>query len=244
VIRVEDWLRADNPDVLLNVVWPDRARGLPRPPATTVRRLRLFCCACARSVWDLLHTEARNTVVVREKYADGFASEADLRAAGSRIESNPMTAAELAQNALLDDAFEAARWAAKARGTRAAGHAPEYGSAKLPKWHAKWTAAFVAERAKQAEFVRDIFPPPGYTLALRTEWLTDTVVAIAKQMDATGDFGAVPILADALQDAGCDDEIALARCRAASGVHCRGNWVVDSVLGRNLAETPPTSALR
>jgi hypothetical protein len=51
-------------------------------------------------------------------------------------------------------------------------------------------------------------------------------------MDDTGDFSAVPILADALQDAACDDEVILDRCRAPSGVHCRGNWVVDFVLGR------------
>jgi hypothetical protein len=51
-------------------------------------------------------------------------------------------------------------------------------------------------------------------------------------MHITGDFSAVPILADALQEAGCEDEIILDRCRAPSQVHCRGNWVVDLVLGR------------
>jgi hypothetical protein len=240
VIRADDWLSADNPHVLLNAVRPPNA---PDSGATD-RRLLLFVCACARSVWDLLPTDARSALVVREKFADGRATEADVRAAGVRFAWNAATAAEQAQNAISAEPFEAARWAAKARATQAAGGAPPFGSPKLPKWHAKWTAAFVAERAKQAEFVRDIFPPPGYAAELRAEWLTDTVRAIAKQMDETGDFGAVPILADALQDAGCDDEVALARCRAASGVHCRGNWVVDSVLGRNLADTPPTSALR
>jgi len=42
----------------------------------------------------------------------------------------------------------------------------------------------------------------------------------------------MPILADALQDAGCDNDLILDRCRAESGIHCRGNWVVDLVLGR------------
>jgi hypothetical protein len=41
----------------------------------------------------------------------------------------------------------------------------------------------------------------------------------------------LPILADALQDAGCDNEFMLARCRAESGIHSRGNWVVDLLLG-------------
>jgi hypothetical protein len=232
VIRADDWLSADNPDVLLYALLPEQPRAPNQVPAT-VRRVQLFVCACARAVWDLLPTDARSAVAVREKFADGVATGADVRAAGVRFDWNARTAADMARNAVNDNPHDAARWAAKARGSRAAGDAPpSYEPARLRKWHAQWTAAFVAARAKQAEFVRDIFPPPGYAPALRAEWVTDTVRAIARQMDETGDFGAVPILADALQDAGCDDETALARCRAASGVHCRGNWVVDSVLGR------------
>lgn len=125
---------------------------------------------------------------------------------------------------------EAARSAAKALASRAAGPAPLRGRAV--EWHAAYNTAFALARAEQAELVRDIFPPPGYAPRLRAEWRTSTVEALARQMDATGDFSAVPILADALQDAGCDDETVLGRCRAPSGVHCRGNWVVDLVLGR------------
>ncbi|AWM42477.1 hypothetical protein C1280_31575 [Gemmata obscuriglobus] len=77
-----------------------------------------------------------------------------------------------------------------------------------------------------------MFPPPQYARPFSPEWRTDTVTALARQMDGSGDFSAVPILADALQDAGCTDEVMLGRCRAPSGAHGRGNWVVDSVLGR------------
>ena len=100
------------------------------------------------------------------------------------------------------------------------------------EWQNAWNTAFAQAREHQAELVRDIFPPPGYTPSLRPEWRTSTVVAIARQMDDTGDFSAVPILADALQDAGCNNELILDRCRAESGIHSRGNWVVDLVLGR------------
>jgi hypothetical protein len=41
----------------------------------------------------------------------------------------------------------------------------------------------------------------------------------------------MPILADALQDAGCDDADVLNHCRG-GGVHVRGCWLVDLVLGR------------
>jgi hypothetical protein len=46
------------------------------------------------------------------------------------------------------------------------------------------------------------------------------------------DFSAMPILADALQDAGCDSEEILAHCRDATQSHCRECWVVDLVLGK------------
>jgi hypothetical protein len=42
----------------------------------------------------------------------------------------------------------------------------------------------------------------------------------------------MPILADALQDAGCDNADILNHCRDANGVHVRGCWVVDLVLGK------------
>ena len=63
-------------------------------------------------------------------------------------------------------------------------------------------------------------------------WRTDTAVALARQMYASRDFGAMPILADALQDAGCDDEGILTHCRD-EREHVRGCWVVDL-----LRETP------
>jgi hypothetical protein len=62
-------------------------------------------------------------------------------------------------------------------------------------------------------------------------WRTDTAVAIARTMYDAREFGAMPILADALQDAGCEDEQVLNHCRDANAVHVRGCWVCDLVLG-------------
>jgi len=45
------------------------------------------------------------------------------------------------------------------------------------------------------------------------------------------EFSAMPILADALQDSGCDNEAVLTHCRG-PGPHVRGCWVVDLVLGK------------
>ena len=46
------------------------------------------------------------------------------------------------------------------------------------------------------------------------------------------DFSLMPILADALQDAGCENEHILNHCRDTEAKHVRGCWVVDLVLGK------------
>ena len=60
-------------------------------------------------------------------------------------------------------------------------------------------------------------------------WRTDTAVSLARPMYESRDFGAMPILADALQDAGCDNADILDHCRQ-PGEHVRGCWVLDLVL--------------
>jgi len=80
-------------------------------------------------------------------------------------------------------------------------------------------------------FLRDIFGNPFRPVAFAPEWRTDTVVALARQMYDAREFGAMPILADALQDAGCEEGQILEHCRG-TGPHVRGCWVVDFVLGK------------
>jgi hypothetical protein len=86
-----------------------------------------------------------------------------------------------------------------------------------------------AERDIQVDYLRDIFGNPFRPVAFDRAWRTDTTRALARQMYDSRDFSAMPILADALQDAGCDNDDILNHCRS-SGVHVRGCWVVDSVL--------------
>ena len=78
----------------------------------------------------------------------------------------------------------------------------------------------------------------------KPEWRTDTAVTLARQMYDAREFSAMPILADALQDAGCDSEPILTHCRVGSALlagrhgspkpsdlrHLRGCWVLDLVL--------------
>jgi hypothetical protein len=86
-------------------------------------------------------------------------------------------------------------------------------------------------RRANADLVRDIFGNPFRPAAFSPAWRTDTAVALAAQMYESRDFSAMPILADALQDARCDNEDVLNHCRG-EGPHVRGCWVVDLVLGK------------
>ncbi len=78
---------------------------------------------------------------------------------------------------------------------------------------------------------REIFGNPFRPVTFSPDWRTSTVVARAQQMYESRDFGAVPVLATALQDAGCDSADVLDHCRG-PGPHVRGCWVVDLVLGK------------
>jgi hypothetical protein len=86
--------------------------------------------------------------------------------------------------------------------------------------------------------LRTIFTPVGagskrpYSpVTFAPEWRTEAAVGIAAKMYDSRDFGNMPILADALQDAGCEHADILAHCRG-DGPHVRGCWVVDLVLGK------------
>jgi hypothetical protein len=82
--------------------------------------------------------------------------------------------------------------------------------------------------------LRDIFGNLFRLVVFSPSWRTDTAVSLALQMYAARDFSALPILADALQDAGRADEQVLTHCRGeASPV--RGCWVIDLILGKTRA---------
>jgi hypothetical protein len=78
---------------------------------------------------------------------------------------------------------------------------------------------------------RDIFGNPFRPVAFDSAWRNSTAIGVASTMYDSHDFGEMPILADALQDAGCEHTDILSHCRG-DGPHVRGCWVVDHVLGK------------
>ena len=97
----------------------------------------------------------------------------------------------------------------------------------------EWDLAHNTEENEQMALAHDIFGNPFRHVSFSPEWRTSTVVSIARSMYDSRDFSPMPILADALQDAGCEHEDILAHCRDANGTHVRGCWVVDLVLGKS-----------
>jgi hypothetical protein len=87
------------------------------------------------------------------------------------------------------------------------------------------------ERVRQCSLLRDIFGNPFRPVSVDPAWLTETVVALAEGIYHERAFDRMPILADALEDTGCDNADMLNHCRQ-PGEHVRGCWVVDLLTGR------------
>lgn len=86
-------------------------------------------------------------------------------------------------------------------------------------------------RTSAADLIRCIFGNPFRPVVLDTELRTSTVVSLIRGMCESRDFIAMPILGDALQDAGCESAEMLAHCYEPKP-HVLGCWVCDLVLRR------------
>lgn len=86
---------------------------------------------------------------------------------------------------------------------------------------------------EETDILRDVFGNPFRPVTWDPGWRTSDAVALARGIYQDRAFDRMPILADALQDAGCDDEQVLIHCRDPEQVHVRGCWVVDLVLGKS-----------
>jgi hypothetical protein len=211
-MREATWLRATTVTPMLDHL---RKNG-------SERKLRLFACACCRLFWPLLRRESsRRAVEVAERYADGLADRTALVTASKSATPDILrwpsgdhagfAAANAARCCLYTDAWTGAR------GT--SGAASQIG----------------VRQEQQVLLLRELcgnpFRPP---LPLDPAWLTANDGAALELARAVYDqraFDRLPILADALEEAGCTDAELLAHCRQ-SGEHARGCWVVDRVLGK------------
>ena len=93
------------------------------------------------------------------------------------------------------------------------------------------SVGYAESRIDEANLLRDIFANPFRHVAADPAWLTPTVVSIAAAICENRAFDRLPILADALEEAGRTDADVLLHCRQPGG-HVRGCWVVDLMLGK------------
>jgi len=209
-VTEQEWLNCTDPTPMLEFL-----RG-----KVSERQLRLFACGCVRRIWHLLRVgPSRNAVEVAEKVADNESSDADLKMAyllaAGEVEDVPhydATQADPACAVTLEGSWDAA-------------YCVEH--VVMAHLRPDWKES----RIIHAVLLRDIFNNPFRPVTADPSWLTPTVVALASQMYESRDFSTMPILADALQDAGCDNAEVLAHCRG-EGPHVRGCWLIDMLTGR------------
>jgi hypothetical protein len=235
------WLACSDPQAMLD--------HLETHDLQSDRKQRLHDCACVRRIWHLLQdASGRRAVETAEAFADGLATLEELREAQGVV----LAAADAIPLAYSssDPPDHRVRFAAYTVLCAAAGAAWEFRSgAKDPLGRAADAIAREAltgtgpserriekkkradERAKQAALVRDIFGNPFRLVAVRPEWPTPAVINLSRVIYDDRAFDHLPMLADALEDAGCDEPNILDHCRQ-PGDHVRGCWVVDVVLGR------------
>jgi hypothetical protein len=189
------------------------------------RKLHLFQCACCFRQWHLLSEEIRTEIKLVELHAE------DLR---------------LPDQSIAAEWFE---WHFDQCVLRADGHRGTLcavGQAVFGMWSTdpvpeaevekQNDAARLTELRAQSEIVRDMYGTlPFHAVPIDPQWLgwrDRTVEKIAQSIYADRSFESMPILADALEEAGCADPLILAHCREKRG-HVRGCWVLDLLLGKS-----------
>ena len=244
-----DWVTGNSPRGMLSYL-RDRL---------SERKRRLFACACCHMVRHLIVDERSwQAVELAERHADGLVSATELDAAAEvangiyldREDPVRCRAAEAAFRSAITSTFAEELWQLDLVWSDAAlaleGHAletssglgPEETREMLENWCEAWGGSGEPmgwtdpdPSAEMANVLRCILGNPFRPATLDPAWRTSTVVALATGIYDDRAFDRLPILADALQDAGCTSDDILNHCRDA-GPHARGCWVVDLVLGK------------
>ncbi len=194
------------------------------------RKLRLFSVACCRRLLCVVTVRpvSELAVEVAERYADGNATDGELNEVCCYANN-------VAEHACRDIAEREPGWM-RADGTAMNAAWAIAQNSSLPPDHDGRSPIFQAkvqaEQANQCQVLRDIFGNPFRPIALDPSWLTSDVLLLARGIYDDRAFDRMPILADALQDAGCTNDEVLNHCRDTSLTHVRGCWVVDLVLGK------------
>ena len=178
------------------------------------RRLRLLAAACVRrAVPEGSPSLFEQVIGTAEAYAESKVDRAAFLAARKAVRKATREARR--RNDLLD----ALRWLTDDAMEALTG-AIETIRPKNP-----------AGRAAECELIRCLFGTPDGPPAIDPAPITATVHALAEGISADRAFDRMPVLADALEEAGCTDSAVLLHCRR-PGAHASGCWVIDRLLGK------------
>jgi hypothetical protein len=226
----QEWLSCSNPTLMLHFL-----RG-----KASERQLRLFEVACCRRIWQLLSDErSRQAVELAERYADAQATKEELEAAAEAAWSVwELDTERASMEGQWDKDSGSLPYTPSAAAYNVAIPLGWWGGAPAfiaPHEIAREVAADSgAEDDEQCILLRDIFGKPCRPVAADAAWLTwngGTVIKLAQAIYDDRAFDRLPVLADALEEAGCSDPEILGHCRG-PGPHVRGCWVVDLLLAK------------
>jgi hypothetical protein len=227
-VNRRQWLAATSPRGGLDYLCSESVNAHRRKAGR--RKLRLFTCACADRVWHLIPDPFRRAVELGERLCEGENVANLIAALGDRRVEGPLARRHAAHAARA--CVGTAIWHAAVTGADAAAMAAGWvrQAAEGDQVSRAYEQGKQAEELTQAMLLREIVPDPFRPIPLDRRWLTSTVVALARGIYHEKAFDRLPILSDALQDAGCANDDMLNHCRS-EGPHVRGCWVVDLVLG-------------
>ena len=229
-----EWLASDEPVTLLDFV---RNR-------MTARKSRLLAAAFCRHVLPLVNEGCcQRAIDIAERYADELASLDEMLAVSEEVADaylncpNPAPANTEAPLSFKAEsiAIQSARFLTRdidsflfdcCRCTELATLRWALLLAR-PDEEIAWCSRI----QWQLLLIKDVVGDPFRPVPLSPAWRSATVVALAQNIYAERAFDRLPILADALEDAGCTNCAILDHCRQ-PGEHVRGCWVVDLVLGK------------
>jgi hypothetical protein len=210
-----EWLSSSHTDPMLSYWWENGGERKPRLLATCFfRRAVARAGTLTLEELDELNFDLVDRLDLADRIAEGLAPSPDVQEHNDEFydKINPVSSHFLdraAHHVVDPSAWEAV-------------------SGVCSVVQRKWDTA---EESHSASLIRDIFGNPFRPVTLDPRWQSETVVSLATGIYSDRAFDRMPILADALEDAGCDNPDVLNHCRG-DGPHVRGCWVVDLVLGK------------
>jgi hypothetical protein len=224
-MNANQWLKATDPQVMLEFLGK-RASD---------RKLRLFACACCRRVWHLAKSQQlKQALPLLEDFAGGTMKDRDRARAHSLCDEVLQSlSAKAVQKCLAGELWQVSKKTVKRRDPNYtvgafAAHSVSHAAGEYGE---EWDAVQKAEREQQVSLVHELFGNPFQPVKFSKKWRTTDVALLANGISEECAFDRMPILADALQDAGCDSDDLLNHLRDASATHVRGCWALDLVLG-------------